>query len=141
MSEVKVDSLVKAYLAIRLERDKLAKKYQQEDSEFKDQLNRLESAMLETCDDIGAETLRTESGTIIKTLKENFVCGDWDNFKTFVLENQALELLQQRISQANFKEFLSTREEEGLPPGISTCLLYTSPSPRDRQKPRMPSSA
>ena len=22
-----------------------------------------------------------------------------------------------------------------------TCLLYTSPSPRDRQKPRMPSSA
>ena len=24
---------------------------------------------------------------------------------------------------------------------VSTCLLYTSPSPRDRQKPRMPSSA
>ena len=23
----------------------------------------------------------------------------------------------------------------------SACLLYTSPSPRDRQKPRMPSSA
>jgi hypothetical protein len=124
MSEVKVDSLVKAYLAIRLERDKLAKKYQQEDSELKDQMNRLESAMLETCDDIGAETLRTESGTIIKTLKENFVCGDWDNFKTFVLENQALELLQQRISQANFKEFLSTREEEGLPPGISTMREF-----------------
>ena len=25
--------------------------------------------------------------------------------------------------------------------GTSTCLLYTSPSPRDRQKSRMPSSA
>ena len=25
--------------------------------------------------------------------------------------------------------------------GISICLLYTSPSPRDRQKSRMPSSA
>ena len=25
--------------------------------------------------------------------------------------------------------------------GIHTCLLYTSPSPRDRQKSRMPSSA
>ena len=124
MSEVKVDSLVKAYLAIRLERDKLAKKYQQEDSELKDQMNRLESAMLETCDDIGAETLRTESGTIIKSLKENFVCGDWDNFKSYVLENQALELLQQRISQSNFREFLSTREEEGLPPGISTMREF-----------------
>ena len=29
-------------------------------------------------------------------------------------------------------------EEENL---ISSCLLYTSPSPRDRQKSRMPSSA
>ena len=124
MSGVKVNSLVKAYLAIRLERDKLAKKYQQEDSELKDQISRLESAMLETCDDIGAETLRTESGTIIKTLKENYICGDWDNFKTYVLENQALELLQQRISQTNFKEFLSTREEEGLPPGISTMREF-----------------
>ena len=75
MSEVKVDSLVKAYLAIRLERDKLAKKYQQEDSEFKDQLNRLESAMLETCDDIGAETLRTESGTIIKRRSDSCHAG------------------------------------------------------------------
>ena len=25
--------------------------------------------------------------------------------------------------------------------GVTTCLLYTSPSPRDRQKSRMPSSA
>src|SRR5674476_1643184 len=28
----------------------------------------------------------------------------------------------------------------GLMGGKVTCLLYTSPSPRDRQKPRMPSS-
>ena len=28
-----------------------------------------------------------------------------------------------------------------VPSGASTCLLYTSPSPRDRQKSRMPSSA
>ena len=37
MSGVKVNSLVKAYLAIRLERDKLAKKYQQEDSQRSDE--------------------------------------------------------------------------------------------------------
>ena len=28
-----------------------------------------------------------------------------------------------------------------LPTEANTCLLYTSPSPRDRQKSRMPSSA
>ena len=31
--------------------------------------------------------------------------------------------------------------EEILGPRPETCLLYTSPSPRDRQKSRMPSSA
>ena len=124
MSDVKVDSLVSTYLTIRREREKLAKKYEQEDAIFKEQMDRLEEAMLATCNQIGAETLRTEHGTIIKTLKENYVCGDWDNFKKYIIENDALELLQQRLSQTNFKEFLSTRGEEGLPPGISTMREF-----------------
>ena len=124
MSNVKVDSLVSTYLTIRREREKLAKKYEQEDAVFKEQMDRLEEAMLATCNQIGAETLRTEHGTIIKTLKENYVCGDWDNFKKYIIENDALELLQQRLSQTNFKEFLSTRGEEGLPPGISTMREF-----------------
>ena len=33
------------------------------------------------------------------------------------------------------------RKDDGLADYISCCLLYTSPSPRDRQKSRMPSSA
>lgn len=124
MSEIKVDSLVSTYLTIRREREKLAKKYEHEDAVFKEQMDRLEEAMLATCNQIGAETLRTEHGTIIKTLKENYVCGDWDNFKKYIIENDALELLQQRLSQTNFKEFLSTRGEEGLPPGISTMREF-----------------
>ena len=124
MSDVKVESLVSTYLTIRREREKLAKKYEHEDAVFKEQMDRLEEAMLATCNEIGAETLRTEHGTIIKTLKENYVCGDWDNFKKYIIENDALELLQQRLSQTNFKEFLSTRGEEGLPPGISTMREF-----------------
>ena len=34
---------------------------------------------------------------------------------------------------------VSVRVSDGV--RVSTCLLYTSPSPRDRQKSRMPSSA
>src|SRR5678810_1249411 len=40
----------------------------------------------------------------------------------------------------NQKRFLSLDLTYGYPLNI-TCLLYTSPSPRDRQKSRMPSSA
>ena len=56
----------------------------------------------------------------------------------------------QKTSQAaengvNKVRALSKDGVKGKPsrPGVdvSTCLLYTSPSPRDRQKSRMPSSA
>ena len=35
----------------------------------------------------------------------------------------------------------TVRDEDARFLGLSSCLLYTSPSPRDRQKSRMPSSA
>ena len=119
-----MDKLVDVYLTIRTERDNIARQYELQDNVLKDQLEKLEHEMLQRCNDMGADSIRTGSGTIIKNLRESYVCGDWDNFKKYILENQALELLQQRISQANFKEFLSTREEEGMPPGISTMREY-----------------
>ena len=85
---------------------------------------KIESLMLDKCNDMGADSIRTGTGTIIKNLKETYVCGDWDNFKRFIIDNQALELLQQRISTTNLREYLSTREDEGMPPGISTMREY-----------------
>ena len=48
-------------------------------------------------------------------------------------DEKAMELMDQVIE--NFKRF------HPKPNTPNTCLLYTSPSPRDRQKSRMPSSA
>ena len=60
---------------------------------------------------VSANSIRTGSGTIIKSLKESYVCSDWGNFKQFVLDNKAVELFQQRIHQTNFKEFLSNHAD------------------------------
>lgn len=117
---MKLDDLVTTYLTIRNERNTLKNQWEIRDAELKADLEQLEQAMLVACNAINADSIRTGSGTIIKSLKETYTCGDWDNFKQFVVENNALDLLQQRISQTNFKEFMSTRQEEGLPPGIST---------------------
>jgi hypothetical protein len=121
MSEdMKLDDLVTTYLTIRTERNTLKNQWEIRDAELKADLEQLEQAMLVACNAINADSIRTGSGTIIKSLKETYTCGDWDNFKQYVVDNNALDLLQQRISQTNFKEFMSTRQDEGLPPGIST---------------------
>ena len=45
------------------------------------------------------------------------------------------------FSRAN-NQFMNVEHiEQDLKPVFDSCLLYTSPSPRDRQKSRMPSSA
>jgi hypothetical protein len=124
MSNMKLDDLVTTYLTIRTERNTLKNQWEIRDSELKADLEELERAMLIACNEINADSIRTGSGTIIKSLKETYTCGDWDNFKQFVVDNNALDLLQQRISQTNFKEFMSTRQEDGLPPGISTLREF-----------------
>jgi len=124
MSDMKLDDLVTTYLTIRTERNTLKNQWEIRDSELKADLDELERAMLVACNEINADSIRTGSGTIIKSLKETYTCGDWDNFKQYVVENNALDLLQQRISQTNFKEFMSTRQEDGLPPGISTLREF-----------------
>ena len=124
MSEIKLDSLVETYLAIRNERDKLSREHDAKDKELSNDLAQIEQVLLNSCNEVGADSIRTGAGTAIKSTKENFVCGDWDNFKQYVMDNDAIELLQQRIHQTNFKEFLSGREDEGLPPGISSMREF-----------------
>ena len=62
------------------------------------------------------------------------------------LEDFARHLLQQynQLEQPDKSAFETVQKlssVEDIPTDLGTCLLYTSPSPRDRQKSRMPSSA
>jgi len=120
----KLDEIVKTYLAIRDKRASLSREFEAKDRELADDLASLEQVLLTNCNEISADSIRTNAGTIIKSTVEKYVCGDWDNFKRFVLDNQAIELLHQRIHNGNMKEFLSTRPDEGLPPGVSSMREF-----------------
>jgi len=121
---IQLDELVKTYLTIRNEREILSQQFDVKDKELKSELASLEQVMLASCNDIKADSIRTGNGTIIKSLKETYICADWPSFKEFIVENNAVELLQQRIHQSNFKEFLSGHEDDGLPPGVSSMREF-----------------
>ena len=52
-----------------------------------------------------------------------------------------VETLRSNCKEFNIKLFDVNDKRQGIVHIIGPCLLYTSPSPRDRQKSRMPSSA
>jgi hypothetical protein len=124
-TELNLDELVKIYLTIRTEREKLKGSWEVQDGELEQEMKLLEQSMLTVCNDTNASSIRTESGTVIRSLKERFTTNDWDNFKKFVLDNEAIDLLERRIHQGNFKEFMAEHQGEGLPPGVNVMKEFT----------------
>ena len=118
------DDLVQAYLALRVARDSLKRDYEVKDEEVKGQMAVLEQELLKICNDTNATSIKTNKGTVIRKLNERFFCSDWDNFREYVLEHQALELLERRIHQGNFKEFIAGKEADGLPPGVNVMREF-----------------
>jgi hypothetical protein len=121
---VDTEEVVKAYLAVRNERDRLRNEYEAADKKLVEDLKKLESVLLDVCNTVNANSIKTSLGTVIRKLNERYFCSDWDNFKQYVLENEAVELLERRISQGNFKQHLEEREGDGLPPGVNVMREY-----------------
>jgi hypothetical protein len=118
------DQLVETFITLRNERDRLRNEYEAQDAKVKEEMTTLEQALLAICNETNATSIKTDKGTVIRKLNERFFCSDWDNFRDYVLEHQALELLERRIHQGNFKEFIAERQDEGLPPGVNVMREY-----------------
>jgi hypothetical protein len=124
MTKVNTEELVAAYIALRNERAKLKDDYEEADKKLVTDMEKLEKSMLDICNEIGADSIKTTHGTLMRRVNERFYCTDWDNFKNYVLENEAVELLERRIHQGNFKEHMAQIEGQGLPPGVNVMREY-----------------
>jgi hypothetical protein len=120
-----LDELVKIYLTIRNEREKIESEWKARDTEFKNEQALLEQQMLAVCNESNATSIKTEQGTVIKSLKERFTVADGDSFRKFVMEQEMPELFEARIHQGNFKDFMAEHAGEGLPPGVNVMREFT----------------
>jgi hypothetical protein len=118
------EELVSDYLEIRKLRESLKARYEAEDEQFKDAMAEIEAAMLSICNESNMNGFRTTNGTVTRQVKERYFCTDWDNFKKFVELEGSIDLLERRIHQRNFKEFMTERAGEGLPPGVNALREF-----------------
>jgi hypothetical protein len=118
------EELVSDYLEIRRMRESLKAKYDAEDEQFKDAMEEIKAAILAICNENNQNGFKTDSGTVTRQVKERYFCTDWDNFRKFVETEGSIDLLERRIHQRNFKEFMSERVGDGLPPGVNALREY-----------------
>lgn len=125
IEETKLDELVKVYLTIRSARERIMADWKSQDRELEDEMKVLEQTFMVTCNESNAKSIRTNNGTVIRKLNERYTVADGESFRKFVLENEAVDLMEARIHQGNFKEFIKERKDEGLPPGVNVMREFT----------------
>lgn len=118
------EELVSDYLEIRRMRESLKAKYDAEDEQFKEAMEEIKAAILVICNENNQNGFKTDSGTVTRQVKERYFCTDWDNFRKFVETEGSIDLLERRIHQRNFKEFMNGRESKGLPPGVNALREF-----------------
>lgn len=116
--------LVETFLTIRRKRETLKAEYESQDGDLKRDMEQIEAALLDICNTTNVNGLRTQHGTVTRQVKDRFFCTDWDNFKKFVETEGSIDLLERRIHQRNFKEFMNERSGEGLPPGVNVLREF-----------------
>jgi len=119
-----VDRLAGVYVKIRDARAKLRSDYEEKDEQLSQQMDLIEEHLLEACKRIGADSIRTKAGTVIRTVKNRYWTNDWGSMYNFIKEHEAYELLEKRIHQSNMKQFIEENPTV-LPVGLNTDSKYS----------------
>ena len=120
---IPLDKLARVYRKIYGRVQELTQEYESEIEKLKMQQDELKSAMKDQMLLLGTNSVRTDEGTIILSQKTRYYTNDWDSFKNFVVEHDALDLFEKRIAQKNMSMFLE--ENPGvIPAGLNSMSEY-----------------
>jgi len=119
-----LDKLTAIYLKIRDTRAENKREFENVDKDLEEQQKMLAEQMLDSCKEIGADSIKTPHGTIIRSVKSKYWTGDWDSMYNFIREHNAFGLLEKRLHQTNMKDFLQENPEV-MPMGLNVESEYT----------------
>lgn len=121
--QVPLDKLTRVYLKMRTAIQEVQKEYDDKLAALKEQQDAVKMAIKERMLSLGTTSARTDFGTVILAKKTRYSTNDWASFKEFIVNNDALDLLEKRIAQKNMELFLT--ENPGLvPPGLNSDSEY-----------------
>lgn len=124
ISGVPLEQLTATYIKIRDARNDLKRNYERADEELESQLKTIESEMLEVCKAVDANSIKTNAGTIIRSVKSRYWTNDWDSMYDFIEKHRAYPLLEKRLHQTHMKQFLEENPDV-QPAGLNVEREFT----------------
>lgn len=124
MTTTTADKLVATYIKIRDAKDALVRDHETKLKDLDDQLGVVEAELLELCKTTGQDGGKTAAGTFTRTVKTRYWTSDWDSMYRFIKEHDAPHLLERRVAQGAFKEFLE-QNPGVMPEGLNVDNRYS----------------
>ena len=121
--DISVDKLVTVYIKMRDKRSTLLREYEEQDGAIKEQMEVLEGKLLDLCKSIGADSLKTQHGTVIRTVKTRYWTSDWNSMHKFIMQHNMPDLLEKRVSQTAMKQLLEENPDM-MPPNMNVDSRY-----------------
>lgn len=116
--------LVKVYIKIRDAKERKVKQHEEELAVLEQQLDTVEQELLAICKATGQDGGKTESGSFTRTIKTRYWTSDWDSMYQFIKDHDAPELLERRVHQGNFKDFIQENPDK-MPQGMNVDARYS----------------
>lgn len=121
--EVPLDRLARVYRRISSEMQRITAEYETAHEALKAQREAVRLALKDRLLGMGVNSASTAHGTVILSTQTRYHTQDWDGFKRFIVEQDALDLLEKRISQSNMAQFLQ-QNPSLVPPGLNSHAEY-----------------
>ena len=123
IKDVPLVKLARVYRKMAARVQELTKAYETEVEGIKAQQDALKMAIKDQMLALGMKSVNTDAGTIVLSTSTRYSTTDWDSFKKFVIEHDAVDLLEKRIAQKNMATFLE--ENPGvMPEGLNSYTEY-----------------
>ena len=123
LASVPIDKLAKIYRKMSAKVQELTTEYDTAVAGIKLQQDSVKNALKDHMLSLGMTSVRTDEGTVILSTKTRYSTQDWDSFKEFVKEHDAVDLLEKRIAQTNMAQFLE-QNPGVVPPGLNSSAEY-----------------
>ena len=117
------DKLVKVYIKIRDAKAAKERQHELDMAQLDEQMGAIEQELLTICKSTGQDGGKTQHGSFRRSIKTRYWTSDWDKMYDFIKEHNAPELLERRVAQTAFKEFLSSNPDK-MPEGMNVDSRY-----------------
>ena len=112
-----INEAVEEYRKIRDDLTERRREFQSIEKALKGTLEEISMWLRDKADELGVDSFKTEAGTAYRVTKTKYSIGDWQEFSSWVLENDMIQCFEKRPAKLAVQEVIDETGE--LPPGLT----------------------